>query len=127
MKNLSILLVEDNILNQKLIILNLKKYGFNIDLANNGLKAVEKFKQCKYDIVLMDIMMPKMDGFESTKQIRKLESKSKKKAKIIGLTANTYEADKERCIACGMDEFMTKPFDLELFKKVLIDLGIDLE
>jgi len=127
MKKLTILLVEDNILNQKLIILNLKKYGLSIDVANNGLVAVEKFKASKYDIIIMDVMMPIMDGYEATREIRKIEKKNNSHIKIIGLTANTYDVDKDRCIAAGMDEFMTKPFDVELFRKVINDLGLIIE
>lgn len=127
MKEISILLVEDNILNQKLIFLTLKKYGFVIDTANNGFVAVEKAKIKKYSIILMDIMMPIMDGIEATKAIRKIEEESNEHIPIVGLTANTYDADKEKCIAAGMDDFMTKPFDFVVFKKVLKDLGFDFE
>ena len=124
MENLSLLLVEDNILNQKLIFLNLKKYGFNIDIANNGFEAVEKVKQYEYDIILMDIMMPVMDGFEATKLIRYYESKNGGHIPVIGLTANTYDADRERCMNVGMDDFMTKPFDFEVFAEILNNLGL---
>lgn len=74
MNELSLLLVEDNILNQKLIFLNLVKQGFKIDVANNGLEAVEKFRERKYNLILMDLMMPVMDGLEATKHIRHIES-----------------------------------------------------
>ena len=109
---------------QKLIFLNLKKYGFNIDIANNGFEAVEKFKQYEYDIILMDIMMPVMDGVEATKLIRHFEDEKGGHVNIIGLTANTYDADRERCMNVGMDDFMTKPFDFEVFMEVLENLGI---
>ena len=125
MKNLSLLLVEDNILNQKLIFLNLTKYGFTIDIANNGFEAVEKFKDYEYDIILMDIMMPIMDGFEATKLIRHYEFENGGHIPVVGLTANTYDADRERCITVGMDDFMTKPFDFEVFKEVLNNLGFE--
>jgi len=125
MKSLSLLLVEDNILNQKLIFLNLKKYGFDIDIANNGFEAVEKFKQYDYDIILMDIMMPVMDGFEATKLIRHFEGEKGGHVPIIGLTANTYDADRERCMNVGMDDFMTKPFDFEVFAEILNNIGLD--
>ena len=125
MKNLSLLLVEDNILNQKLIFLNLTKYGFTIDIANNGFEAVEKFKDYEYDIILMDIMMPIMDGFEATKLIRHYEFENGGHIAVVGLTANTYDADRERCITVGMDDFMTKPFDFEVFKEVLNNLGFE--
>lgn len=126
MNELSLLLVEDNILNQKLIFLNLVKHGFKIDVANNGLEAVEKFKERKYNLILMDLMMPVMDGLEATKQIRLIESVNGCHTAIVGLTANTYDADREKCLASGMDEFMTKPFDIEIFQEIIKELGIEI-
>jgi CheY-like chemotaxis protein len=124
MRNLNLLLVEDNILNQKLISLNLTKYGFNIDVAHNGFNAVEKFKERTYDIILMDIMMPIMDGYEATKLIRQVEKERGGKTAIIGLTANTYDSDREICKMAGMDEYMTKPFDFDEFKEILKSLEL---
>lgn len=126
MNDLSLLLVEDNILNQKLIFLNLVKHGFRIDVANNGLEAVEKFKERKYNLILMDLMMPVMDGLEATRQIRQIESINGGHTPIVGLTANTYDADREKCLASGMDEFMTKPFDIEIFQGIIKELGIEI-
>ncbi len=126
MKGLLLLLVEDNILNQKLIFLNLTKYGFAIDVANNGLEAVEKVKEKRYDLILMDLMMPVMDGFEATSAIRDLEEKTNTHTPIIGLTANTFDADREKCMGIGMDEYMAKPFDIDVFNSILHELGIKL-
>ncbi len=126
MNELSLLLVEDNILNQKLIFLNLVKQGFKIDVANNGLEAVEKFRERKYNLILMDLIMPVMDGLEATKHIRHIESISGGHTPIVGLTANTYDADREKCLASGMDEFMTKPFDIEIFQEIIKELGIEI-
>lgn len=123
-KVIHILLVEDNILNQKLIFLNLKKLGFEIDIANNGLEALNKIKDRSFDLILMDLMMPVMDGLEASVRIREFESTKNKFSKIIGLTANTFDADREKCIAHGMDEYMAKPFDLEEFNKIILRLGI---
>ena len=109
----TLLLVEDNILNQKLIFLNLIKFGFKIDVANNGLEAIDKFRERKYNLILMDLMMPFMDGLEATQEIRNIESVNGGHTPIIGLTANTYDADREKCLSSGMDEFMTKPFDIK--------------
>jgi len=124
MKKIHLLLVEDNILNQKLIKLNLSRYGFEIDIACNGLVAVEKYIKQSYDIIIMDIMMPEMDGYEATQKIRKIEEQSKKRTPIVGLTANTYDSEKERSLQAGMDYFMTKPFDFDLFKQILDSLGL---
>ena len=126
MKGLLLLLVEDNVLNQKLIFLNLTKFGFSIDVANNGLEAVEKVQEKKYDLILMDLMMPVMDGFEATRAIRDLEEMNSTYTPIIGLTANTFDADREKCLGIGMDEYMAKPFDIDVFNSILDQLGIKL-
>jgi CheY-like chemotaxis protein len=126
MKNLNLLLVEDNILNQKLITLSLNKYGFNIDIAYNGFNAVEKYKERTYDVILMDIMMPIMDGYEATKLIREIEKERGCKTPIIGFTANTYDSDRDICKMAGMDEYMTKPFDFDEFKVILKSLGFEI-
>ena len=122
----TLLLVEDNILNQKLIFLNLIKFGFKIDVANNGLEAIDKFRERKYNLILMDLMMPFMDGLEATQEIRNIESVNGGHTPIIGLTANTYDADREKCLSSGMDEFMTKPFDIEVFQNIVKELGIEI-
>ena len=106
--SLSILLVEDNILNQKLIYLNLSKLGFKMDIANNGLEALNMIKKSKYDLVIMDLMMPVMDGLQATSEIRKYEDALSYSTPIIGLTANTFDADREKCLAQGMDEYIHK-------------------
>lgn len=125
MGGLHLLLVEDNVLNQKLIFLSLTKYGFVIDVANNGAEAVQKLREKHYDLVLMDLMMPVMDGFEATVAIRSYEKEQNTlPTPIIGLTANTFDADREKCLAIGMDEYMAKPFDLSVFKAILEKLGI---
>jgi CheY-like chemotaxis protein len=127
MTNFSILLVEDNELNQKLIFLSLKKYRFNIDTANNGLEALEYFKKGRYDVILMDLMMPVMDGYEATRQIR-LEEEGKAdiadKVFIVGLTASVYDTEKEKCLGLGMNDFMTKPFDADRFIGIINERGI---
>ncbi len=121
---LNILLVEDNVLNQKLIFLNLNKLGFKIDIANNGKEAVDMVKLNRYNLILMDLMMPVMDGLEATTLIREYESNLDYSTTIIGLTANTFDADREKCLDHGMNEYMTKPFDLTLFKSLLSELGV---
>lgn len=123
-KRYSLLLVEDNVLNQRLVYLHLNRLGFNIDIANNGVEAIQRFKDNHYDFILMDLMMPIMNGFEATHCIRQLEVESGKHTPIIGLTANTFDADREKCLNRGMDEYLSKPFDLTAFFKVLNVLGI---
>ena len=120
---LKLLVVEDNMLNQKLIFLHLNRYGFIIDFAENGKIALDKIDKNNYDLVLMDLMMPVMDGLITAVKIREIEKGTDNHLIIIGLTANTMDADREKCIAHGMDEYMTKPFDLKEFYKILKKLG----
>ncbi|GAB1404345.1 MAG: response regulator [Lentimicrobiaceae bacterium] len=107
-----ILIAEDNTINQKVALLLLKKYSQHIDIADNGLVAVEKFRTQSYDLVLMDLHMPGMDGFEATMQIREIEQSENraKKVKIFAMTASTLQDESERCYAVGMDGYISKPF-----------------
>lgn len=119
--NLKILVVEDNPLNQRLMDFTLKKHKHKVILANNGLEALEKFILDKFDVVLMDIMMPVMDGYQATVEIRALEEKlgRKQRTPIIAITANTMNKEKEKCALYGMDGFMKKPFIIEEFYALL--------
>jgi len=123
---LKILLVEDNLLNQRIVLFSLKKYNHVVTIANNGLEAVEKFRAEEYDVILMDIMMPVMDGLEATVKIREVEqiNKVSKRTPIIALTANTMDNDRNKCLSYGMDEFMSKPFDIEKLKLIFNNLDI---
>lgn len=123
-KIIHILLVEDNVLNQKLIFLNLKKLGFEIEIANNGQEAFEKVKEKCYDLILMDLMMPVMDGLEASVKIREFEAGINRHSLIVGLTANTFDADRDKCLAHGMDEYMSKPFDIREFERIVRLLGV---
>ncbi|MDY0344295.1 MAG: response regulator [Lentimicrobium sp.] len=107
-----ILIAEDNTINQKVALLLLQKYNQTIDLADNGLIAVEKFKSQDYDLVLMDLHMPELDGFEATMQIREIEQTEhrEKKVKIFAMTASSIQDESERCYAVGMDGYISKPF-----------------
>jgi len=109
---LNILLVEDNFLNQKFAKATLKKEGHIIEIAENGKIAVEMFKKKEYDMVLMDIQMPVMDGLDATKAIRDIEKerKTKKPIQIIAITAYVMEKDRKLCLGAGMDEYLAKPF-----------------
>ena len=104
-----ILLVEDNRINQLFTKKVLERLGFLVDIADNGQEALSQVQQESYGIVLMDCQMPVMDGYESTRQIRKLGS-GYERLPIIALTAHALEGDRERCLEAGMDDYMTKPF-----------------
>ena len=125
-ERLMILLVEDNLLNQRIVTFSLKKYNHEVVIANNGVEAIEQFREKKFDVILMDIMMPVMDGLEATVKIRELESESQleKRTPIIALTANTMDNDRDKCISYGMDEFMSKPFDIEKLNSIFSELKI---
>ncbi len=121
---LKLLVVEDNLLNQKLIHLHLKKHGFEIDFAENGKIALDMIEDSGYDLILMDLMMPVMDGLETCERIREKEKETGEHVSIIGLTANTLDADREKCLRHGMDEYMAKPFDVVEFHRILEKLKI---
>jgi CheY-like chemotaxis protein len=125
-EKLNILLVEDNLLNQRIVTFSLKKYNHEVTIANHGVEAVELFLERKFDVILMDIMMPVMDGIEATIKIREIENVNNFKVRtpIIALTANTMDNDRDKCISFGMDEFMTKPFDIEKLKAIFDELKI---
>jgi len=118
---LKILLVEDNLMNQKVVMFNLKKLNCNITPVSNGREALENFKNNKYDLILMDIMLPEMNGYEITTEIRKFEKLNdiKNPVAIIALTANTYENDKEKCFSVGMNDYLSKPFSAQQLIKTI--------
>jgi CheY-like chemotaxis protein len=109
---LRILLAEDTPANQKLIARVLQKCGHRVDVADNGQKAIDLLRQVEFDVVLMDMQMPVMDGLEATTRIRALPDASKAKVPIIAITAHAREADREQCLAAGMDDYLTKPVNL---------------
>lgn len=122
LKDANILLVEDNSINQKIVLLSLKGKVKNIDLANNGKEALDKFGTTRYDIILMDIQMPVMNGIVATKKIRELEISSSLHIPIIAITANALSGDKEACLAAGMNDYISKPFQVEMLLKKMENL-----
>ena len=115
----NVLLVEDNLINQKIVLLSLKKAVKNVDVANNGKEALDKFGSIKYDVILMDIQMPIMNGIVTTKKIRNIEKSSNTHTPIIAITANALLGDKEECLVAGMDDYISKPFQIDtLIKKI---------
>lgn len=110
----AILLVEDNPINQKIVLLSLEKLVKTIDIANNGKEALDKFGISNYDLILMDIQMPVMDGFLATKKIREIEVSTNSYTPIIAITANAMSGDREACLAVGMDDYISKPFQVDI-------------
>lgn len=122
---MKILLVEDNPLNQKIVKFYVLRDSHQLRIASSGEKAVEIFLNDVFDVVLMDLMLPGMDGFETTVRLRNIEHNTPdtKHTIIIALTANTLDNDKERCRKYGMDEFLAKPFDINKFYSILENLN----
>lgn len=119
--NLKVLLVEDNVLNQKLMSINLSKLHCIVTMANNGLEGVELFKIMQFDVILMDLMMPVMDGFEASREIRKIENEEKERGftPIVAFTANTLNNDFQKCVENGMNYLMEKPFNAYKFIEII--------
>jgi PAS domain S-box-containing protein len=111
--SLKLLLAEDNKVNQMLAVALLRKRGYDVTVADNGHEAVELVKRGDFDLVLMDVQMPKMDGFEATAAIRDWESKAGGRLPIIAVTAHAMEGDRQLCLEAGMDDYVSKPIDPE--------------
>lgn len=120
-RKLNILVAEDNLINQKVAMMNLKQLGHHVEIAVNGRMAVNMYKTGNYDVILMDLQMPILDGLNATIEIRKIEKEKRVKnpIKIIAITANALTEDKNRCFEVGMNYFMTKPFRAEELIKAL--------
>lgn len=117
-----VLLCEDNEVNMKVAMMILKRMNLAIDVAENGQEAINKFLHVKYDIILMDCMMPIVDGYQATGEIRKFEKENKlPPITIIALTANATEEDRQKCLNAGMDGFVTKPIKREIVEKCIGD------
>ena len=109
MQSMRILLAEDNAVNQKLAVRMLEKRGHTVIVANNGKEALETLKKDHFDLILMDVHMPEMDGFETTATIRAHERGNGKHIPIVAMTALAIQGDKERCLEAGMDSYVSKP------------------
>ncbi|HUX95177.1 MAG TPA: response regulator [Bacteroidales bacterium] len=118
-KDLRVLLVEDNVINQKITLLTLKPLVHSIDSVTNGREALDMFGTNNYDLILMDIQMPVMNGLVATEKIRALESATNSHVPIIAITANAMIGDKEKCLSAGADDYISKPFQpVQLVEKI---------
>jgi len=110
LKEIKILLVEDNLINKNITLLTLKPLVSSIDTASNGKEALDMFGVSSYDLILMDIQMPVMNGLIAAEKIRALESTTNSHVPIIAITANAMIGDKEKCLSVGIDDYISKPF-----------------
>jgi len=112
---LKILLVEDNVLNQKVVSFNLRKFNYEVVAVTNGVDALQILSKEKFQLILMDLMLPGMNGYEITREIRKREKLAavEKEIPIIAITANTLDNDRQKCFDAGMNEYLSKPFTVE--------------
>ena len=116
---LRVLLAEDNAVNQTLALAILAKFGIKAELARNGYEALQAVSVREFDVVLMDVQMPELDGLDATRSIRALPN-SVVQPWIIALTANAFEQDRQLCLAAGMDDFVAKPFKQEALRDALM-------
>ncbi len=119
---LEILLVEDNLINQKVATRLLQRAGHRVTLVENGKDAVASVTDRDFDLILMDIQMPEMDGLEATTAIRQLELGTGRHIPIVALTANAMPGDRERCLLAGMDGYVAKPVDAGLLFQEIADV-----
>ncbi len=115
-----VLVVEDNEINQMVALGMLESLGYDVDTADNGRLALEALEDSLYDVILMDCQMPEMDGYEATQRIRKHSNKGVSAIPIIALTANAMSGDAEKCLAAGMDDYLSKPFEPDLFEEKML-------
>jgi CheY-like chemotaxis protein len=116
---LRILLAEDNVVNQKLALRLLQQMGYRADLASNGVEAIESLERQPYDVVLMDVQMPEMDGLEAARRIT-AKWQPGERPRIVAMTANAMQGDREECLAAGMDDYVTKPIRVDALVQALL-------
>jgi CheY-like chemotaxis protein len=122
LEQLRVLVAEDNPVNQSLALTVLRKFGIQAQLASNGDEALQAVRSTTFDVVLMDVQMPIMDGLEATRAIRALPA-DRTQPWIIAVTANAFEQDRKRCLEAGMDDFVSKPFRQEALRDALLHAG----
>ena len=118
-RKVKVLLAEDNVVNQRVVLAVLQKQGHEVEVAADGYEALAALERQAFDLILMDIQMPRMDGLEATSQVRRSEALSGRHIPIVALTAHAMKGDLERCFEAGMDDYLTKPVDLENLRRAV--------
>jgi len=116
---LRILIAEDNAVNQRVVVRLLEKHRHRVTVANDGAQAIAAYERSEFDLILMDVQMPEMDGFEATKLIREREAKTGRRTPLVAMTAHAMKGDRERCLAAGMDDYVSKPVQRAELMRVL--------
>jgi len=114
-----ILLAEDNVFNQKVAVAMLKRLDLTVDVAANGQEVLDKLPNASYTLILMDCEMPIMNGYEATQKIRQDEKMTGEHIPIVAMTAHNSPEDRKQCLQLGMDDYISKPFKLEVLQKLL--------
>ena len=122
-RGLRVLVAEDNLVNQRIALAHLKKMGYSCDTVANGLEVLDALGRIPYDLILMDVQMPEMDGFEATRRIRELEKATGRRTRIVAMTAHAMAGDRERCLAAGMDDYVSKPLRKDDLLRALKEAG----
>ena len=117
-RGVRVLLAEDNIVNQRVASRMLETDGYQVVVVGNGRDAIDAGLKSDFDLILMDVQMPEMDGFEATAAIRKAQSVTKRRVPIIAMTAHAMNGDRERCLAAGMDDYIAKPIRAAELRKL---------
>ncbi len=115
-----VMIVEDNVVNRKIAMHTLQRLGCDVDLAINGREAIDLFTRHKYDLIFMDCLMPEMDGYEATTEIRRREQGRGERTPIVAMTASVLVEQRRRCIECGMDDIVPKPWQPEDIRETVV-------
>jgi CheY-like chemotaxis protein len=121
-RSLRVLLAEDNPVNQTLAMRILEKLGHNVQVVNDGREALRRSQAEEFDLILMDVQMPEMDGLEATKAIRAAEASTGKHMSIIAMTAHAMKGDREKCLSAGMDGYLSKPIRIDELKRTMSEV-----
>jgi CheY-like chemotaxis protein len=125
MRALNVLLAEDNAVNQKLATRLLQKMGHQVTVAANGEEAVRAYAAGRFDVILMDVQMPEMNGFEATAHIREHEQRTGEHVPIVALTAHAMQGDRDRCLDAGMDDYLSKPLNSIALAEKLASMSLE--